>query len=137
MKFSSFGKEHILVGISPDNKLFATFNCSNLFISPMESGNGPTRLLLLKSSTVTLSNSPISEGTHPFNPLFTRRISFKVSFIFDKLEGRQPLRSLFAKTTTETGEFPIFLGKDDWNLLLLMNKASSFKSKRVEGMLPW
>jgi hypothetical protein len=137
VKFSNLGNKHILGGITPDNLLCATFNCSKLFIFPIDSGKGPTSSLELTSNTVTLSNKPISEGTQPFNPLFIRIISFKVSFIFDKLEGKQPLRLLFAKTITETGELPMFSGKEVWNLLLLMNKASSFKSKRHEGMLPW
>jgi hypothetical protein len=127
----------MLAGISPDNSLCATFNSSKLSIFPIDSGKGPTSMLKLTSNTVTLFNNPISEGTHPLNPLFFMIISFNVFLMFDKVEGRQPLRLLFAKTITETGELPMFSGNDDWNLLSLMNRASRFMSKRRDGMSPW
>lgn len=123
-------------GISPDSLLWATFSCSNLFISPIVSGNGPTNSFELTSKTVTFFNSPISGDKQPFKPAFVIMSSLSVFAIFDKLDGRQPLRLLFANTITETGEFPIFPGRDDLNLLLLTNIASSFKSKRPVGMSP-
>lgn len=137
MKFSNLGNEHILAGIFPDSLLCATFNCSKLSICPIDSGNGPTSSLKLTSKTFKFLSNPISGGKHVFKPTFTRIISSKVPAIFDKLEGRQPLSSLFANTITETGEFPIFSGNDERNLLLLINKASSFKSKRAFGISPW
>ena len=137
MKFCSRGNLHILSGIVPDNLLCATFSCSNLFIPSMDSGNSPTSLLELTSNTVTLSKYPISGGKQPVRPLFVMIISFRVSFILDKLDGRQPLRSLFANTITEAGMLPKFSGKENWNLLLLMNRASILRSKRREGTLPW
>lgn len=48
----------------------------------------------------------------------------------------QPLKPLLANTSTETGEFPRFSGNEDWKLLLLMNRASSFRSKSLDGILP-
>lgn len=137
MKFSNLGNLHILSGIVPDNLLCATFNCSKLFIPPMLSGNSPTSLLKLTSNTVTFSKYPISCGKQPLRPLFMIIISLRVSFILTKLDGRQPLRSLFANTTTEAGRFPKFSGNENWKLLLLMKRASSLRSKRREGTLPW
>jgi hypothetical protein len=134
VKFSSLGKTHMPAGISPDSLLCATFNCSKLFIFPTDSGKVPTNMLELTSNTVTPLNNPISEGKHPVNPLFVMIISFNVFLMFDKPEGRQPLRLLFAKTITETGELPMFAGNEHWNLLSLMNKASSFMSKRRGGI---
>lgn len=136
MKFSKLGKEHMVPGISPDNLLWATLSCSKLVISPIASGNVPTSSLKLTSNTVTFFSNPISGDKQPFKPAFVIMSSFNVFAIFDKLDGRQPLRLLFANTTTETGEFPIFSGRDDLNLLLLTNMASSFKSKRSFGMAP-
>lgn len=43
---------------------------------------------------------------------------------------------LLAKTRTETGELPMFSGKENLKSLLLMNRASSFKSNREEGRSP-
>lgn len=126
----------MLAGISPESLLWATFSCSKLFISPIFSGNVPTNSFELTSKTVTFFNNPISVDKQPFKPAFVIISSFSVFAIFDKLAGRQPLRLLFANTTTETGEFPIFSGRDDLNLLLLTNIASSFKSKRSFGMSP-
>lgn len=126
-----------LSGISPDNSLFATFSCSNFFILPNDSGSSPTNLLKLTSNTVTMSKSPISLGKHPVKPLLVMIISLRVPFILTKLKGRHPFRSLFANTTTETGLFPKFSGKENWKLLLLMKSASSLTSKRREGTLPW
>lgn len=136
MKFCNLGNEHTLAGISPESSLCATFNCSNLFIPSIDSGNVPTNLLPLTSNTVTLPNFPISCGKQPFNPLFEIIISLSVSFIFPKLDGRHPFRLLFAKTTTDTGEFPRFSGNENWNLLSFMKTASSLRSKRREGTLP-
>ena len=136
MKFSKLGKEQMIAGMSPESLLWATFSCSKLFISPILSGNGPTNSFELTSKTVTFFNNPISVGKQPFKPALAIISSFKVFAILDKLDGRQPLRLLLANTTTETGEFPIFSGRDDLNLLLLTNIASSFKSKRSFGISP-
>ncbi|WVY96753.1 hypothetical protein V8G54_028904 [Vigna mungo] len=127
---------HTLSGMVPESMLCATFNCSNLFIFPKDWGKSPTSLLKLTSNTVTLSKSPISLGKQPVKPLLVMIISLRVPFILAKLEGRHPLRSLFAKTTTEAGLLPKVSGRENLKLLLLMKRASSLRSKRREGMLP-
>lgn len=137
MKFCNLGKEHMLSGISPDSLLRATFNCSKLLMSPIVSGNSPTRSLPLTSKTVTFFSAPMSGGKHPVSPEFVMMIWLRVFDMFDMLEGRQLLRLLFAMTITETGELPMFGGRLKLKLLLLMNKASSFKSNTLAGTLPW
>jgi hypothetical protein len=52
------------------------------------------------------------------------------------LAGIQPLRWLWAKTTTDAGEFPKFSGIVDVNLLLFINIASSGLLKSSEGISP-
>lgn len=127
----------MLAGISPDNLLCATLSCSNFFICPIDFGNGPTKLLKLTSKTVTFWNTPKLSLKQPVSPLFIRRICVNVLAILEMLEGTHPRNPLLARTRTDTGEFPRFWGKEDWNLLLLMNKASSFLSKSSVGISPW
>jgi hypothetical protein len=52
------------------------------------------------------------------------------------LAGIHPLRWLWAKTTTDAGEFPKFSGIVDVNLLLFINIASSGLLKSSEGISP-
>lgn len=56
--------------------------------------------------------------------------------MFPKLSGKHPWNLLFAKTRTETGEFPILSGNSNENLLLFMKMASRSLSKRALGILP-
>lgn len=102
----------------------------------MDSGKDPTSSLELTSNTVSLSRNPSSEGKQPFSPLFVMMISLRVSFIFPKLEGKQLLRLLLAKTMTDAVESPMFSGREERNPLLLTKTASSFTSKRRDGMSP-
>jgi len=136
VKFSSRGNEHILLGISPDSLLSATFSCSSFFNSDIDSGSDPTNLLELISKTVKFFNNAISGDKHPVNPEFDKMTSLRDPAIFVRLVGMQPLKLLFARTNTETGEFPMFFGIDDLNLLLLKNNASSFRSNNSDGILP-
>lgn len=67
---------------------------------------------------------------------FRRMISLRVLPIFPILPGKQPPRSLLAKTSTETGELPRFSGMPNLNLLSLRNMASRSLSKSWEGTGP-
>lgn len=136
MKFSSRGSEHILSGIWPENLLSATLRCSRLFMFPIDSGKLPTSPFLLTSKTVSFVSNPISSGKQPLRPEFIRIISLRVPAIFPIPGGRHPRRLLFARTKTETVEFPRFFGSVSLKSLLFMNRASSFLSKRSSGTSP-
>lgn len=73
------GNLQILGGILPENILWATSSCSNVLISPIDSGKGPINSLKLTSNTVMFCNSPISLGKQDLNPLFIIIISFRFS----------------------------------------------------------
>jgi len=49
----------------------------------------------------------------PVQSILERTISSRVSAMFAKLGGMQPLMSLLATTNTETGEFPRLSGRVD------------------------
>ncbi|RYR07547.1 hypothetical protein Ahy_B05g074928 isoform B [Arachis hypogaea] len=59
---------------------------------------------------VRFFNNPTSAGKQERKPLFIRIISFSLD-MFPMLEGTQPWNLLFAKTITDTGEFPKLSGK--------------------------
>jgi len=90
----------------------------------------------IKSCRKQPLSSPTSCRKQPVQSILERTISSRVSAIFAKLGGMQPLMSLLATTNTETGEFPRLSGRVDWNLLLFMERASSFRSKSCGGILP-
>nr|GMD75616.1 hypothetical protein CR513_35146 [Ipomoea batatas] len=118
----------MLAGISPESLLCATLSCSSFLSFPMDSGRLPTRLLKLTSNTFSSFRSPISSGKHAPKLTFIRIISLRVFRILAMLGGRHPRRLLFAKTRTETGEFPKFLGNVTVKLLWFTKRASSFRA---------
>ena len=98
-------------------------------------GNAPTSKFSLTSKTAKCSSFPISSGKQPVRLLPITTNSFKF-FIWPMLEGIQPLIPLLAKTMTDAGEFPIFSGIVDVNLLLFINIASSVLLKSSGGISP-
>ncbi|KAF1872684.1 hypothetical protein Lal_00016521 [Lupinus albus] len=102
---------------------------------PIESGNGPNNWLKLTSNTVMFFNNPISDGKHERNALFIRIISFKFD-MFPILAGIQPWNLLFARTITETGEFPKLSGRLNTKRLSFMNIASRSLSNNSLGTVP-
>lgn len=130
------GELHTFCETSPMNLLCDMSNRSMLFNPSNPLGIVPMKPLLLTSSTVKFPSIPISSGKHPLRLLLAKIISFNVLDIFPMLLGTQPLNSLFASTTTETGEFPKFSGMLDVKRLSFKNKASSSLSNSCEGNSP-
>lgn len=124
------------LGTSPVRRLCATFSCSRLFIRLISAGSGPCRSLKLTSNTVSSFNNPISGGKHPVKLSFIKISSFKVFPILPMLLGMHPPRLLFARTRTETGEFPKFFGIPNRNRLLFKKMASKSLSKIWVGTGP-
>ncbi|KVI11844.1 hypothetical protein Ccrd_009740 [Cynara cardunculus var. scolymus] len=63
-------------------------------------------------------------------------ISFNVDPICPTLAGRHPPRSLFAKTSTDTGELPKFGGIPNLNRLSFKKTASRSLSNSLTGTDP-
>lgn len=122
-------------GIFPDSMLCATLSCSMPLRSLNVSGIGPRSLLKLTSKTVRFLSNPISGGRHEFKPLFIKMISLRFDML-PKLEGTQPWNLLFAKTITDTGEFPKLSGRLNTNRLWLIKMASRGLSKSSRGTVP-
>lgn len=106
------------------------FNPSKLF------GKNPVKELKLTSNTELLASFPISSGRHPAILLLDKINSFNVSIISPIVFGIHPLNLLFARSTTETFEFPIFSGIIPENLLWLRNSASNSFSNISGGRFP-
>lgn len=126
----------MVAGTSPVRRLWATSSCSKLLMRLISAGSGPCRLLKLTSNTVSSLSNPICGGKHPVRLSFIKISSFNVFPIFPMLPGMQPPRLLFARTSTETGEFPRFSGMPNRNLLSFKNNASNSLSNSCDGTPP-
>ena len=126
----------MLRGTKPVSLLCA-MDSTSTSLSPLNVlGNIPTNLFWLMSKTSTWLSFPMSAGKHPVRLLLIRTNSFKVFPIWPMLPGTHPWKWLFAKTTTEAGEFPRFSGIVDVNLLLFKKIASSVLLKSSGGNSP-
>lgn len=103
----------------------------------MVSGSSPTKLLKLISNTVTLSKSIISCIKELVNPQLMMTIIKDILHFGQILWKTTTLDVIICDyTLTEAIQLSKFGDKENWNLLLLVKRASSWRSKFCEGMSP-
>lgn len=136
VKFRSLGSLQTWPGTKPVRLFCPTSSCSTLISPPDVAGIGPCSRLKLTSNTVRFRNLPTSGGIQPERLSLRRIISLSVFSICPILDGIHPPRSLFARTTTETGELPRFRGMPARRRLELRKMASRGRLKRAEGIRP-